>query len=287
MTGAALALSIAMTLSSAPKELGDIKFGRDLDAALQQSKRSDKPVLILFDEIPGCSTCTGYGETVLKHPLIVEAAETLFVPVAIYNNQGGKDREALDYFKEPSWNNPVVRIVDSERNTIAPRVNGEYTPAGLARAMVLALQKANKPVPGYLALFADEAAAEVRGTERAVFSMYCFWSGEACLGTVEGVVATRTGFYEGHEVVEVEFDPTRITYDALVSTAQAKRCGDPVAKKAIIRGSEKDDKYQLTSTPYRSLTMTPLQATKLNSLIAAGGDPASILSPRQLASLNR
>src|SRR5262245_12097228 len=134
----ALAMTIPTTALASPKELGDIKFGRDLDAALQQSKQSGAPVLILFDEIPGCATCTGYGESVLRHPLIVEAAESLFIPVAIYNNQGGKDREALDFFGEPAWNNPVVRIVDSERGMLAPRVNGEYTPAGLSRAMVAA-----------------------------------------------------------------------------------------------------------------------------------------------------
>src|SRR5262245_32481090 len=89
------------TALASPKELGDIKFGRDLDAALAQSKASSRPVLILFDEIPGCATCTGYGETVLKQPLLVEAAETLFIPVAIYNNLGGKDREVLDAFGEP------------------------------------------------------------------------------------------------------------------------------------------------------------------------------------------
>src|SRR4029077_4021409 len=104
---------------------------------------------------------------------------------AIYNNLGGKDAEALRFFGEPTWNNPVVRIVDSGKNMIAPRVNGDYTPVGLSRAMVAALEAEKKTVPSYLRLFADEAAAAQRGTNRAYFSMYCFWAGEACLGDLE------------------------------------------------------------------------------------------------------
>ena len=63
------------------------------------------------------------------------------MPVAIYNNLGGKDKEALEHFNEPSWNNPVVRIVDADKRMIAPRVNGDYTTMGLSRAMVAALSR--------------------------------------------------------------------------------------------------------------------------------------------------
>lgn len=266
-----------------PRELGDVHFGRDLSAALAESKKTGLPVLILFDEVPGCATCTSYGDQVLRQPLIVEAAETLFVPVAIYNNLGGKDREALEYFREPTWNNPVVRIVDADRNMLAPRVDGDYTAAGLTRAMVIARRAAKLEVPEYLSLLAAEAEAESRGTVRAIFSMYCFWSGEACLGGLEGVVATRTGFFDGHEVVEVELDPAKTTVEAL----KARRCGELIAEKAVIRASEKDDKYHLAATPYRALSLTPMQATRINSAIALGGDPARFLSPRQRASLGR
>lgn len=276
-----LALITLMLMGAQPRELGDVRFGRDLEVALAESKKTGLPVLILFDEVPGCSTCTSYGDQVLRRPLIVEAAETLFVPVAIYNNLGGRDREALEYFREPSWNNPVVRIVDAERNMLAPRVNGDYSAAGLTRAMVVALRAAKLAVPEYLSILADEAEAEARGTERAVFSMYCFWSGEACLGAADGVVASRTGFFEGHEVVEVEFDPSRTNVEAL----QARRCGELVARKTVIRSSEKDDKYNLKATAYRALALTPMQATRVNSAIALGGDPGRFLSPRQRASL--
>lgn len=36
-----------------PIEVGDVQWGRDFDAALENSAASGKPVLILFQEIPG------------------------------------------------------------------------------------------------------------------------------------------------------------------------------------------------------------------------------------------
>jgi len=36
-----------------PVELGTVKWSRDLDAALEASKKSAKPVFLLFQEVPG------------------------------------------------------------------------------------------------------------------------------------------------------------------------------------------------------------------------------------------
>ena len=52
-----------------PQELGAIDWGRDFDAALARGKRENKPVLVLFQEVPGCSTCTTYGDVVLSQRL--------------------------------------------------------------------------------------------------------------------------------------------------------------------------------------------------------------------------
>lgn len=69
--------------------------------------------------------------------------------------------------------------------------------------------------------------------ERATFGAGCFWGVEAAFRQIEGVVATAVGFmggtrvnptYEdvctgrtGHaEVVQVDYDPSRVTYEELL-----------------------------------------------------------------------
>ncbi len=89
-----------------PEELGAVHWLRSFKTAQAESKRQQKPILVLFQEVPGCATCTRYGNQVLRHPLLVDAIESLFVPVAIYNNTPGDDAETLHSFGEPAWNNP-------------------------------------------------------------------------------------------------------------------------------------------------------------------------------------
>ncbi len=36
-----------------PVEVGDVNWGRDYNAALKTSAKSGKPVLVLFQEVPG------------------------------------------------------------------------------------------------------------------------------------------------------------------------------------------------------------------------------------------
>lgn len=36
-----------------PVEVGDVRWGRDFNAALQKSAKTGKPVLVLFQEVPG------------------------------------------------------------------------------------------------------------------------------------------------------------------------------------------------------------------------------------------
>ena len=76
-----------------PEELGAVNWQRNFEQSFAEAERIGKPVFILFQEVPGCSTCRNYGNNVLSHPLIVEAIETLFVPIVVYNNKGGKDAE--------------------------------------------------------------------------------------------------------------------------------------------------------------------------------------------------
>lgn len=293
----------------APAELGLVRWERGFDAALSRATRENKAAFVLFQEIPGCATCRNYGADVLSHPLLVEAIETEFVPVAIRNNTTGDDDErVLKSFREPAWNNPVARIIDGKRREVVPRLDGVYTLDGVAAALLDALAAAKREPPAYLRLLAAETSARKHGVERATFGMHCFWEGEAKLGELDGVIQTRPGFVGGMEVVELEFDPRVLSYGKLVATAGALDCATRVfarseaqvaeARKfadsrtlpaqAIVRSDEelrvdRHVKYYLSRTPLRFVPMTETQAARVNAALARRADPASLLSPRQVA----
>jgi Thioredoxin-like len=289
-----------------PQELGTIQWHRGFDAAAAASKQSGKPLLVLFQEVPGCSTCKSYGDRVLSHPLIRDAVESLFVPVAIYNNIAGDDKRVLKKFNEPEWNNPVVRIMQHDRTELASRVAGDYSPAGLVSAMVQSLQKSKHPIPAYLQLLNDELSARQRGLERATLAMHCFWEGEGKLGSLDGVIETMPGFVQGKEVVEVWFDAKHVSYAKLVAEAGKMQCAGTIFSRSdkqdrhakslggvtTVRTDDemrpdKEPKYYLSETPFRFIPMTELQAARVNSSISRGQDPRRLLSPRQLRLLDR
>lgn len=134
-----------------PIEAGDVRWGRDLDAALKSSAKTGKPVLILFQEIPGCSGVQKFGREVLTNPTLVEAIENEFVPVLVYNNRkGGMDEKLLRRFQEPAWNYQVIRFLNGEGREVIPRKDRIWTTSGVASRMVEALEAANRPIPKYL-----------------------------------------------------------------------------------------------------------------------------------------
>ncbi len=277
-------------------ELGEVKWLRDIREAIASSKNSGKPILILFQEVPGCITCQRYGSEVLSHPLLVEAIEQEFVPLAIHNNKGGEDARVLKLFGEPSWNNPVVRIVDAGLKDLVPRLDGNYSPSGMADKMIKALTIGKKATPGYLKLVYDYANA--KNSKQLSFSMACFWEGEKNLGSLEGVLSTEPGFIQGKEVVRVNYDPAIINTTQLIGEAQKQDCAkslfaeekdladglmvDKELKKSTGFRPDHEPQYYLRHTAYRYVPMLPIQASRLNSILANRGDPGSILSPTQI-----
>lgn len=266
-----------------PTELGEVHWLRSMEEAQARSKAEHKPILILFQEIPGCITCRTFGNEVLSHPLIVETIETYFIPLAIYNNKQGEDAIILRRFNEPAWNNPVVRIVDEKGNDLISRLNGNYSPYGLSDMMTNVLVKTNGTAPVYLQLLTDELAAKQKGTSTTTYTMYCFWAGEVLFGAVNGVISTSAGYQEGKEAVKVEYDPGVISKSQLDKIAQQSTC------KATSGGSFRPDttpKYYLNNSKYRGIPMTEVQKCRVNNALAEGQSADVFLSPLQLAFLN-
>lgn len=263
-----------------PTELGVVRWQRDLDAGLAEAAKTGKPVFLLFQEIPGCATCTDFGKNVLAHPLLAPAIEHCFVPIAIRNNADGKEGDVRRRFQEPAWNNPVVRLLDGAGKDLLPRRDGIWDTHGIATRMVEALVASKQVVPGYLQLALAETDPN---TAKAVFVMHCFWEGEAVLGALDGVVRTRSAFVDGAEVVEVTYRPAVLSAEKLTGLARAKSC-KPVAGSGLRAASASDQQHALAGTPFAKLDLTPMQRTKVHAAITLGTDPKVWLSPQQAAS---
>ena len=232
---------------------------------------------------------------------MVEAIEDLFVPVLIYNNKSS-DAALLKKFNEPSWNNPVVRFLSSDENDLVDRQSGVWTVGPMATRMVAALKAAKREVPSYL----SDLAISNRKLESATFAMYCYWTGEARLGAIDGVMSTTAGWAGGLEVVQLTYDPEMVEYSKLVETAQSFECATKVfthtadqmkTAKSLVgsravefpgdarKAKLSDQKYQLRSiASVRSLPLTTFQSTKINSLIRSPErqEALKLLSPRQV-----
>jgi len=284
-----------------PEEVGTVQWGRDLDAALTAARQSGKPVFALFQEVPGCAGCKQFGRDVMSHPLIAEAVEGLFVPLLIHNNKGGKDGEVVKRYQEPTFNYQVVRFLDANGQDVIPRKDHIWTTDGIAGRMIATLEKSGRTVPEYLRLLASEKS---EGLKTAAFAMACFWTGEAELGAVNGVVSTEAGFISGHEVTLVSYDPAVIAINDLIQAAEKVQCAQVVflpeldqqalrplrLKVQMLSGYRKapasDQKRQIQGTPLTALSLRGIQATKVNAWIRVDQAKAlALLSPRQLAAI--
>ena len=168
---------MTISLTAQHQELGKVNWLRNYDTALLTSEKKNRPILILFQEVPGCATCRNYGNDVLSDPLMVDIIENFFVPLCIFNNHKGEDAKVLKKYGEPSWNNPVVRIIDhSNEKDITKRLNGRYDMEGLIVTISNGILASNKIIPEYLVLLQQVySSIDLRETHLA---MFCFWSGE-------------------------------------------------------------------------------------------------------------
>lgn len=266
------------------EELGDVNWIRNYDEALKRSKARDKAILILFQEVPGCATCRNYGHNVLSNPLLVEAIENEFIPLAIFNNHKGHDRKILNQFNEPSWNNPVVRIIDPNEKELVDRISGNYSAQNLAVKIREALINKGDLIPKYLNILIEELSADKRNIAEAYYQMYCFWSGEKHLAEAHGVLETEAGWMSGREVVKVKYNSDLISEKELDLHANKSSCQSIKQSKFRV---DKEPQYYLMHSDYKYLALTPLQRTKINSAIGKRENADKYLSPKQFGFLNK
>ena len=181
------------------RELGEVAWLRDHDRGVALAAEQGKPVLLLFQEVPGCSTCVRFGQDGLTHPLMAELIADRFVPVAIFNNRPGADAEILRRYDEPSWNNPVVRFLGPDGAELLPRLADRYDALGLHERIAAVLERLGEDVPGYFRLLGRGLLVEHGLSKCVTYTTPCFWSGETSLAQHPAVITTDAGWVDGEE----------------------------------------------------------------------------------------
>jgi hypothetical protein len=186
--------------------------------------------------------------------------------------------------------------------------------AGLAHAMIVALSINDMQVPKYLQLLADEGNSNScvglgGGTEasEAVFGVKCFEEAELGFGTVDGVLATKTGWTNHKKIISVSYDSSKISYCRLVEFAlenlmtnsvffqtfdekvraqgEVKKANSAVNvdKFVSIVQPDIDPKSALRKTVLRFVPLTELQKLRGNRYCNFGSFDKAVhlLSPRQ------
>jgi hypothetical protein len=262
------------------RELGEVAWLRDYDRGLALAAEQGRPVLLLFQEIPGCSTCVRFGQDVLTHPLMVELIADRFMPVAIFNNHPGADAEILRRLDEPSWNNPVVRFLGPDGAELLPKLADRYNALGLHQKLTAVLEMLGDDVPGYFRLLGRDLLVE-HGLSRCVtYTTPCFWSGETSLAQHPGVLTTDAGWVDGEEAVQVHFDPREVSRSDLDAYARAEGFSPTESGRFEL---DREPQFYLRKSPARYLPLTPAQRTQINLAAPYRGSFADLLSPQQSA----
>ncbi|UUW08735.1 thioredoxin family protein [Flavobacterium plurextorum] len=261
-------------------ELGRVSWLRDYDEALRQSELTGKPVILFFQEIPGCSTCVNFGRDVLSHPLMVEFIENEFIPLAIFNNIPGKDSDILDLYNEPSWNNPVAHFVDGLGSGIIPKLANNYHPLGMYNKLIEALEVSGKPVPKYAALLGEDLKMKYGKLNNTIYETPCFWSGETSLALHPAVKYTEAGKVGIAEAVTVYFDNSQVTLEQLNSYA-AEEGFFQIDSHENYR-IDKSPQYYLAKSYFKYLPLSKAQRAQINVAIPYKKEPMEYLSPKQV-----
>jgi hypothetical protein len=215
--------------------------------ATNYSRTTRKPVLLVQAEIPGD---TEAGTEIFSHPLIVEAADSLFITVF---NKGEDYSCSASRSASMKSHRTRVGFFDELGNAIVPSLSADMlTRAGMAEAMIATLEACERPIPKYLKLLYDEERGRIkrgpvglllydeergrikRGPfglpapccHRAVFGMDDSIRGEVEFAGLEGVISTRAGFLTLQKVVEVIYDSSRLDFASVTFYALNRNIGD-------------------------------------------------------------
>ncbi|MDX1389383.1 MAG: VPGUxxT family thioredoxin-like (seleno)protein, type 2, partial [Acidobacteriota bacterium] len=274
-----------------PIEVGTVAWGRDFEAAVRDSERTGKPVFAFFQEVPGCAGCRKFGSEVMSDSTLTQAIENEFIPVLIYNNRPGKDADLLRRYGEPAWNYQVIRFLDENGRDLIPRKDRVWTLAALSTRMIEALEAAGRTVPRYLEAVALESDTARHG--QVAFAQHCFWTGEAELGGIEGVISTEAGWVEGREVTLVRFDRGQVSVESLTRAARAAGLADRVYRADELDGayrlaSDSDQKRQIRGSVFDDIALSPMQRTKVNAFAVGDLERAlEWLTPEQREQFDR
>ena len=143
-----------------------------------------------------------------------------------------------------------------------------------------------------------------RPTQTATFSMYCYWTGEAALGEVPGVVRSRIGHQDGAEIVTVDYDSTSTGLEELVAALKRRRSfyallaqdeeqqrqaerflttSEIVSASGSAHFIESKHSLRVKYPDLYYLDLTEEQAIALNTWSHFGGPMPTVLTPDQLA----
>lgn len=285
--------------------LGYMQFhSTSLLEAREIARDKGKPLFVVHTELPGDEDVC---QEIFSHPLVVEAARSLFVTVLC--------------IEEAASDAPVIRASSGRRcratvrllaatwlqEEVLPALRGDtLTRKCVVNAMIQTLEGSKKPVPKYLQIMPRGECATTGGA-RAVFGTHDLGRAEIEFSSLDGVVATKAAILNCHGVIAVEFDPRRCTYSRLVRHAvQEGLCNiiffqgnkeriavqvelSRVSASPVVlplQGDlEKDhqSKQALRGTAMRFVPESGLQASWANRLIHEGrfNEAMHLLSPHQ------
>jgi len=251
----------------------------------------------------GNDALTRRRNEILSHPLIVEAIESNFIPVAI--SPTAATRQNLLASPSDMETETAMLIIGTDNQRKTKGSSDEIWMKHFTEIILDALHQEGIPAPRYLELVNEEFNATER-RESTVITLHCFWSGEIELGTERGVVYTEPGYIGDREAMYLEFDNSTISYrDILKSSLDLNLINEAFPlnenQNAVAHSIMPDEKVvdsdtdafvpapkkanykrYLSKSLYRFLPMTKKQAIMVNNALFLEEDPAELLSPRQL-----